>query len=261
MVDDQRSDRRGRDRDTQMSGPAQGVSFGELRSQVPKEIRDVSFPAAVRGYERRAVDAYVTKVNALIAELEVSRSPQAAVRHALDRVGEQTSGILQRARETAEEITASARTEADETTGRAKAESDTIRANAHAEAEEATARAKAEGEAIRTQARAEAVERLRRLEQEVEELREQADTRMRKLDADTESIWQERRELVEEVRRLAGRLGEIATEAAARFPERQAAAPPEDEMPTLAVAADGSETASSRGEDAESSQEKPAQPD
>jgi DivIVA domain-containing protein len=60
---------------------------------VPAAIRDVSFPSAARGYERRAVDAYVNQVNRLIAELEVSRSPQAAVRHALERVGEQTKAL------------------------------------------------------------------------------------------------------------------------------------------------------------------------
>jgi DivIVA domain-containing protein len=260
MADDQRSERRGRDREPPPGRPEQAFAFGELRTHVPREIRDVSFPVTVRGYERRAVDAYVMKVNALIAELEVSRSPQAAVRHALDRVGEQTSGILQRARETAEEITASARTEADETTGRAKAEADTIRADAHASAEEATIRAKVEAEEIVTRARAEAAERLRALEQEVEELREQADTRLRKLDADTESVWQERRELVEEVGRLAARLAEIATEAAARFPERQAPEPPEDEMPTVAVAAEGSESGPSQGGDGEPRDEKPPSP-
>ena len=235
MVDDQRLENRQRDRERSPDAPAQGVAFGELRTHVPREIRDVSFPAAVRGYERRVVDAYVKKVNAVIAELEVSRSPQAAVRHALDRVGEQTSGILQRARETAEEITASARTEADETTGRAKAEAESIKANANADAEEGVARAKAEADEILARSRAEAAERLQRLEQEVEALREQADTRMRKLDADTEAIWLERRELVEEVRRLAGRLEEMAADAADRFPERQASEPPEDEMPTVAV--------------------------
>jgi uncharacterized protein with HEPN domain len=73
---------------------------------VPTEIRDVCFRSLFAATNRRAVDAYVKRV---IAELEVGRSPQAAVRHALEQLGEQTSGILQRARETAEEITASAR--------------------------------------------------------------------------------------------------------------------------------------------------------
>src|SRR5919197_6225665 len=80
----------------------------DVRDPLPKDIRDPSFPAAVRGYDRHAVDAYVERVNTLIAELQVSGSPRAAVRHALERVGEQTTSILQRARETAEEILASA---------------------------------------------------------------------------------------------------------------------------------------------------------
>jgi DivIVA domain-containing protein len=179
--------------------PEQRPGLGELRDHVSAEIRDVSFPTAVRGYERRAVDAYVKRVNRLIAELEVGRSPQAAVRNALDRVGTQTAGILQQARETAEEITASAGAEAEETTGRARAE-----------AEEILARS-----------RAEAAERLQRTKEELEALRKQAEARMRKLNADTEAIWQERGELVDEIRQVAGRLEEIASGAAARFPDRQ----------------------------------------
>jgi DivIVA domain-containing protein len=241
----------------------QGIGFGDLRSHVPREIRDASFPTAVRGYDRGAVDAYVERVNRVIAELEVSRTPQAAVRHALDRVGEHTTGILQRAREAAEDITASARAEADETTGQARAEAEKARASASAEAEETVARAKAEAEEILVRSRTEATERLRRLEEEVEALREQADTRMRKLDADTESIWQERRKLVDDVRRLAGRLEKVAAEAAARFPEREASVPSEDEMPTVAVSADRTETVPvpSHDEDGgdEPPDEKPAQ--
>jgi DivIVA domain-containing protein len=80
--------------------PEEGGGLGEIPVRVPAAIRDVSFPGAARGYERRAVDAYVNQVNRLIAELEVSRSPQAAVKHALERVGEQTKALLQQARQT-----------------------------------------------------------------------------------------------------------------------------------------------------------------
>ena len=110
----------------------------DVRDPLPRAIRDPSFPASVRGYDRRAVDTYVQRVNRLIAELQVSGSPKAAVRHALERVGEQTSGILQRARETAEEITTGAREEAEETTARAKAEARDILADAEREAGERT---------------------------------------------------------------------------------------------------------------------------
>jgi hypothetical protein len=67
------------------------------------------FPVALRGYDRVAVDAYVKQTSRLVAELQATRSPEAAVRRALERVGEQISGILQRAHETAEEITAQSR--------------------------------------------------------------------------------------------------------------------------------------------------------
>ena len=53
-------------------GPQQ--AFGELRHYVPQEILDVSFPVSVRGYGRRAVDAYIKRVNRVIAELKVTAS-------------------------------------------------------------------------------------------------------------------------------------------------------------------------------------------
>ena len=77
-------------------------------------IRDVSFAIVMRGYDRAAVDAYVTRVNRIIAELQVSRSPQSAIRHALDQVSEETRGILERAHETADDITTRSRAQAAE---------------------------------------------------------------------------------------------------------------------------------------------------
>jgi cell division septum initiation protein DivIVA len=116
-------------------------------ARVPAAIRDVSFPTAGRGYERRAVDSYVSQVNRLIAELEVGRSPQAAVRHALERVEDQTKGLLEQARETAEKMTNSAREEADQEVARARGEAEEILAGAHtaqARADEIVAKAKAD---------------------------------------------------------------------------------------------------------------------
>jgi cell division septum initiation protein DivIVA len=72
------------------------------------------FPVALRGYDRFAVDAYVERTTQLVAELQSTRSPEAAVRRALERVGEEISGILQRAHDTADEITARSRAEAEE---------------------------------------------------------------------------------------------------------------------------------------------------
>jgi DivIVA domain-containing protein len=189
-----------------------------------KEIRNVSFPGSVRGYDREAVDAYVRRVNQVIAELEMTSSPKAAVRHALEQVGEQTSGILQQAREAAEEITASARQEADAATARAKAEAAELvveassRADrAQAEAEELTNQARREADGILVAAKAEAENILARMREEVAAEQRDAEARLRALNADTESVQEEREELLDGVRGLAERLEEVASRAAARY--------------------------------------------
>ncbi len=75
---------------------------------------EADFPVVMRGYDRGMVDAYVERTTRLVAELQSTRSPEAAVRRALERVGEEVSGILQRAHETAERITSQSRAEAEE---------------------------------------------------------------------------------------------------------------------------------------------------
>jgi DivIVA domain-containing protein len=77
-------------------------------------VRDVSFPIVLRGYDRDAVEAYVQEVNRVIADLQTRQSPQSAIRHALDQVSDETRGILERAHETADEITARSRSQADD---------------------------------------------------------------------------------------------------------------------------------------------------
>jgi cell division septum initiation protein DivIVA len=88
------------------------------------------FPTALRGYDRLAVDDYVRQTRQLVAELQATRSPEAAVRRALERVGEQISGILQRAHDTAEQITAQSRSEAEDRVEAAREEAARITAGA-----------------------------------------------------------------------------------------------------------------------------------
>jgi vacuolar-type H+-ATPase subunit H len=91
---------------------------------------DVHFPVALRGYDRIAVDAYVKQTSQLVAELQATRSPEAAIRRALERVGEQISGILQRAHDTAEQITTQSRSEAEDRLEEARREAARITADA-----------------------------------------------------------------------------------------------------------------------------------
>lgn len=240
------------------SPPEQG--FGDLRPYVPEDILNTRFPVSVRGYDRGAVDAYRKRVNRVIAEMKVSGSPRAAVRHALEQAGQQVHGLLQSARETAEEITASARREAEESTARAKAEAaelvvnasaeaDRVRAeaneftaNARTEAEALVAKARADSEGIRASAktdaanitersRMEASERLEQLEEELASLRDQAERRMSEIQADTKSVWEERQRLLDDIRGVSAGLGDLAGAAAARLPRLEQAEPNEEASP------------------------------
>jgi DivIVA domain-containing protein len=219
------------------------LSLSELLHHVPEDILNVSFPVSVRGYDRRAVDAHLKRVNRLIAEVKAGASPRAAVRQALEQTEQQVRGLLERAREAGEEITASARQEADENSERAKAElaelvvnvsaeadatraeAETLIANARTEAEDILVRSRLEAENTLARSRAEADEQLQRLQEELAALRDEAETRMRELQADTEAVRKERRQLLNEIRGLASGLIDLADAAAAREP-----AEPEEEM-------------------------------
>ncbi len=133
-------------------GREQKQSFGDLQFYVPQDILDVSFPVAVRGYDRRAVDTYIKRVNRVIAELKVRSSPPAAVRHALEQAEEKAQGLLRAAREAGEEITTSAQHEAEQNTGKAKAEAAELLVNTSADAD----RIRAESDQLIANARAEA---------------------------------------------------------------------------------------------------------
>ena len=196
----------------------------EQSEKKAEQVRNVTFPVAVRGYDRKAVEAYVRRVNRVIAEIEVTRSPQAAVRHAVERVGEQTKTILDEARESAEKITSTAQAEADEIVAQAKAkaadlvvatstEADRVRA----ESEQLVERSKAQAEEIVAKAKANAEERRRESEQELAELRKQAEAKMRELQADTATVWDRRHALLGDIDRMADALHEAAREAVGRF--------------------------------------------
>src|SRR5213080_3553264 len=237
----------------------QEQGFRDLQFYVPQDILDVSFPVAVRGYDRRAVDAYIKRVNRVIAELKVRSSPPAAVRHALEQAEEKAQGLLRAAREAGEEITTSAQREAEQNTANAKAEAadllvntsadadrikaeaDELIANARVEADSAVAKAQSEADELRAEAKAEAQntlarvqaeadERVRRLKEELAALREEAETRRSEIQADTEAVWKERHELLEDVRQMAAGLVNLANAAATRSHGREPAGSDEETL-------------------------------
>lgn len=143
-------------------GAARERQHGARKSFGAEQAHNPEFTLVFRGYEREAVDRYVAQVIELITELEATQTREGTVQRALEEVGEQTSSILQRAHETAEEITSSSRAQAE---GRL--------AGAERDAQQMVADAEIEAQRIRTDARgvwqqrSRMIEELRRLSDEV----------------------------------------------------------------------------------------------
>ena len=181
--------------------------------RVPSSLRDVSFSSAVRGYDRREVDAYVRRVNGVIAELEIAQSPESAVKHALDRVGEQTAEVLQRAREAAEQLTATAVAESEHATRRAKVEAAETLERARQEAETLRTQSAEEAAEVTTRAERVASDRLARAEAKAASIRKREEARLAQLADDIASASQARRAALQELGRIATELGAFAAAA------------------------------------------------
>ena len=215
-----------------------------------ENLLEAEFPIALRGYDRDVVDRYVKEARHVIAELELSSSPEAAVRNALDEVSEETSGLLQRAYETAEEIQARSRAKADDRIQQAEREAQGLREAAERDAEATRDGARREADDLLESARREAAElaaNVRReaaelranAKREVEQLRSTTEARVQELERHAETVSRERRRLIDDMRAVAKEQLEIAEAAMARFPHAEvdaarpsAAAPASSEQPS-----------------------------
>jgi DivIVA domain-containing protein len=108
------------------------------RSRVPDgeiaELLEMRFSTAMRGYDRDAVDEYVSRVNRVLAELRITAAPESAIQHALAQVTDETQGLVERAHETADEITRRSRSQADDRNQRATREAQELHDAAEVEA-------------------------------------------------------------------------------------------------------------------------------
>lgn len=205
---------------------------GRTRTRVPDaeiaELRDVRFSAAMRGYDREAVDEYVSRVNRVLAELQITAAPESAIQHALAQATHETEGILERAQETADEITRRSRSQADDRIQVATQEAQELHDASEQEARQLRDDAAREAREVREAAAKEAREVRDAAQREAREIRETAEARVRELEADARAIIEERTRMIGELRELVRRLGEFADGAAGRYPSSPSAAPQAD---------------------------------
>jgi DivIVA domain-containing protein len=182
------------------------------------ELRDVRFSAAMRGYDREAVDQYVSRVNQLLAELQITASPESAIAHALDQVADETKSLLAQAHETAEEITRHSRSHADDRIQRVTQEAEQLSEAAEQEARKLRDDAAHEAREVREAAAKEAREVREAAQREARETRDAAEKRVRELETDAQAILEERAHMIGELRELLRRLSQLADAAAGRYP-------------------------------------------
>jgi cell division septum initiation protein DivIVA len=95
-----------------------------------QRLREVNFPMVVRGYHRQTVDLFIAELLEVVEDLESHQTREGVVQKALGELGEETAGILQRAHETADDITARSRAQADARLQRAEREAEILRRDA-----------------------------------------------------------------------------------------------------------------------------------
>jgi len=145
-----------------------------FRRSATDRLANREFPLAVRGYDRHAVDEFVQEVLQLVSELEGRQTRESVVQRALDEIGEETAGILQRAHETADEIAARSRAQAEGRIQRAEREADMLRQQADAYSEQLVVDTR-----ILWQERQRLIQEIRQLAEEVLATAEDASERVR----------------------------------------------------------------------------------
>jgi cell division septum initiation protein DivIVA len=171
----------------------------ELLEAEPEPKPDIAarFPVGPFGYNRASVDQYLIEVERELAELRRQRPGGMSINEEIERLGEQTASILVVAHDQANETTRRAQEQADETTRRAQEQADETTRRAQEQADRCIADAAANAVAITAQAK----------------------KQLRELDNETDSVWHERRRLIDDVRTTATVLITLAEEAIERFPE------------------------------------------
>ncbi len=186
------------------------------------------------GYNRAAVDEYISDLERVLEELRRERpAPPTSINEEIERLGEQTASILVVAHDQAHETTRRAQEQAHETTRRAEEQAhDTIR------------RAQEQAERCIADAAANAVQ-----------ITDRASRKLRELDNETDAVWRERIRLLDDARNTGGALIALAEQATERFPEDTKTVAPdrlEDPEETEPVGLQDTESAASvRFEDTE----------
>ncbi len=189
-------------------------------------VSEPHFRQRVWGYDRAQVDAFVERTASRFSALQTAGAPDSAVRETIDRVTDETNGILQRAYEIAREVTT-----------RAERDAEVLTRASQEEAQELTAGARQEAEALTSRAQQEAAEQRRAAEADAAAIVRDAEARANRLDAEIAALEQERDNLLDEIEGISQRLHAVVSHAAEERPVPDRPAPDDTVETARAVAA------------------------
>jgi DivIVA domain-containing protein len=131
----------------------------------PEELEGATFSVALRGYDRDEVDAFLKSLGDQLRESNRMRSERL-----YETLGEEMGGLLQHARDSADEMIAEAKADATRMREEARQEAEQVRAQARADAEEARRLADTDAADTRSKADADAEARIEEATRRVAEL-------------------------------------------------------------------------------------------
>jgi DivIVA domain-containing protein len=199
-----------------------------------ERIRSASFSHSVRGYHQGEVDQFLAELADWLERGGEDEAAVEAVRAELERIGEQTAGILTEAHDAAESIREDAaedarkqlvdtnmtaeklRSSADEYAQKAREDADAYarktRSEVDAYVEKARPEVEAEVKRMREQAEAEAAESRQAAEREAKRIVGEANTRKDDTEALISDLEQRRDAVLAELDRLASGIAGTATQ-------------------------------------------------
>src|SRR6476469_5965065 len=220
-----------RSRGTRISSDRpQRAEEGRVDQESLDRIRSATFNMARRGYDKREVDTYLSRLADWLENGAEPVETSDATKAELERIGERTAKVLSAAGEAAEEIKADAHAEVRELVDGARVEANAARVEADRFAETTRTEADDYAQAVRGKADAYAQEQREQSEAEAEKIvadaKAEADRTLEDGQSRREEIQQvigdleERRDTrIDELEKLAGAL--VGTATKHRRPEPQ----------------------------------------
>ena len=177
-----------------------------------ERIRTATFSVGRRGYEKREVDRFLSRLADWLESGGGDESRSEAIRSELTRIGEQTGKILSEAHSVAEQMRQDAehhdttvRSEADAYAERVRIEADEYAKEQRGEADSYLGR-------VRTDAVSEGAAMREQAEREAEEVAAEAARRRRELQTEIAQLEERRDEVLDDMRRLSSQLVGTASE-------------------------------------------------